>query len=297
VQGAGHIPGGEEVRVGGPQPGVNHDPVADLQARRLGQLGVRRDPDADDDGVGRDVAAVGQPDAAGPAVRGGDLAHLNAEPQVHAVLAVQAGEDAGNLGAEDPQQRQLGRLQQGDLDAGRAGRGGALQPDPPRADDRDPGDGLEGGLDLVTVAHPAQVEHAICVGARHPEAARRGPGGQQQPGVADPAVVGQGHLVRRAVDAGYGDAEAQLDAVIGVPRRRVDVDRVAFGLAQQVVLGQGRALVRPFGLIPDQHDWAVEPFLAQGLRGLGPGQPCPGDHVCAAPAHFPLSCLVGLALL
>ena len=26
-------------------------------------------------------------------------------------------------------------------------------------------------------------------------------------------------------------------------------------------------------------------------------EPRPGDHVCATPAHFPLSCLVGLALL
>ena len=105
--------------------GVDHDPVADLQARRLGQLGVRSDPDADDDRVGRDVAAVGQPDAGDPAVRGGDLAHLHAEPQVDAVLAVQVGEDPGDLGAEHPQQRQLGRLEHGDLDAGRAGRGGA----------------------------------------------------------------------------------------------------------------------------------------------------------------------------
>ena len=293
VQGVGHVPGGEDVRVGGPQPGVDHDPVADLQASRLGQLGVRRDPDADDDRVGRDVAAVGQPDAVGPAARGGDLAHLHAEPQVHAVLAVQAGEDPGDLGAEHPQQRQLGRLQHGDLDASRAGRGGAFQADPARADDRDPGGGLEGGLDLVAIAHPAQVEHAVGVAARHREVPRRGPGGQQQPGVADPAAVGQGHLVRRAVDAGHRDAEAQLDAVVGVPRRRVDVDRVAFGLAEQVVLGQGRPLVRPFGFVPDQHDRAVEPFPAQGFRGLGPGQSRPGDHVCTAPAHIPLSCLVG----
>ena len=43
-----------------------------------------------------------------PAV--GDLLDLDAEPQVDAVLAVQVGEDLGDLGAEHPQQRQLGRL-------------------------------------------------------------------------------------------------------------------------------------------------------------------------------------------
>ena len=42
----------------------------------------------------------------------------------------------------------------------------------PGADDRDTGSGLEGGLDLVAVAHPAQVEHTVSVGARHLEAAR-----------------------------------------------------------------------------------------------------------------------------
>ena len=231
VVGVGDVPGGVDVRVGGPQLRVDDDAVSGLQARRLGQLDVRRDPDADDHRVGLDQAAVGQPHPGGPAARAGDLAHLHAEPQVDAVLAVQAGEDPGGLGAEHAQQRELGRLQDGDLDAGRAGRGGGLQADPARADDRDPGRGLEGGLDLVAVRHPAEVEHAVGAGARHREAARRGAGGQQQPGVADAAAVGQRHLVRRAIDAGDGDTEAQLDAVGGVPRRRMDVDRLAFGLA------------------------------------------------------------------
>jgi hypothetical protein len=143
--------------------------------------------------------------------------------------------------------------------------------DPARADDRDPGGALEGGLDPVAVVHPAQVQHAVGAGARHREAARRGAGGQQQPGVADPGAVGQRHLVGRAVDPGHRLTEAQLHAVVGVPRLRVDVDRLAFGLAQQAVLGERRPLIGSFGLVPDQHDRAVEAFAAQGLRGLRPG--------------------------
>ena len=69
-----------------------------------------RDADADHDGVGGDVAAVGQAHAAGPAVRAGDLGDPGAEPQVDAVCAVQGGVDLGHLAAEHPQQRQLGHL-------------------------------------------------------------------------------------------------------------------------------------------------------------------------------------------
>ena len=80
MHGVSHVAGREDVRVGGPQRGVDDDAVARLQARRLGQLGVRRDPDADDDRLGVDLAAVGQADAGDPAARAGDLAHLHAEP-------------------------------------------------------------------------------------------------------------------------------------------------------------------------------------------------------------------------
>ena len=66
---------------------------------------------------------------------------------------------------------------------------------------------------------------------------------------------------------------------------RVDVDRLALGLAQQVVLGQRRTLVRPLVLLPDQHDRAVEALVAQGLRGLGAGQARPDDHVRRARGH------------
>ena len=84
------------------------------------------------------MAAVGQPYAAGLAAGSGDLGDLDAEAQVDAVLAVQAGEDLGYLPAEHPQQRQFGRLEDRHLDAGGPGRGGGLQADPARSDHRDP---------------------------------------------------------------------------------------------------------------------------------------------------------------
>ena len=53
-------------------------------------------------------------------------------PEISSVplAAVQVGEDLGDLPAEHPQQRQLGHLDQVDLDAGGAGGGSGLQADP-----------------------------------------------------------------------------------------------------------------------------------------------------------------------
>ncbi len=285
VVGVGDVAGGVDVRVGGTQLRVDDDAVAGLQAGHLGELAVGRDPDADDDRVGLDTAAVGQPRAAGPAAGSGDLRDLDAEAQVDAVVAVQVGEDLGDLAAEHAQQRELGRLQQCHLDAGRPRGSGALQADPASSDHRDPGRSLEGGLDLVAVGDPAQVQHTAQVSARHRQAAWRGAGGQRQLRVADPAAVGQPQLASRRIDAGDADAKAQVDAVLGVPRPRVDVDDLPFDLAQQVVLRQRRPLVRPFGLLADQDERAVEPLLAQRLRGLGPGQARPRYHVRRARVH------------
>ena len=81
-----------------------------------------------------------------------------------------------------------------------------------------------------------------------------------------------------AVDAGDGHAHPQVDVVLGVPLHRVHVDRVALVVAEQVSLGQRRALVREFWLGAEEHDLAVEALVAQRLGGLGPGQAGARDH-------------------
>ena len=107
------------------------------------------------------MAAVGQAHPRGFAAVAGDLGDLHPAAQVHVVLAVQVGEDLGDLAAEDPKQRQFRRLQHGDLDAGGAGRGRGFQADPAAADHRHPWRAFEGRLDLVAVGDSSQVEHAV----------------------------------------------------------------------------------------------------------------------------------------
>src|SRR5215831_9243470 len=188
---------GVDVWVGGTQLRVGDDAVADLKAGGLGELDVGRDPDADDDRVGLDVGSVGQPHAVSPAARSGDLRDLDTEAEVDAVIAVQAGEDLRRLPAEHPQQRQLAPFQDRHLHADGPRGGSGLQADPARPDHHNPRYGGKGGLDLVAVRDPAQVEHAAGFGAGNGQAAWCGAGGQQQLRVANTAAVGECHLVLR----------------------------------------------------------------------------------------------------
>ena len=242
-------------------------PSPHLQARRLGQLGVGRAPTPTIDRVGRRC------DCRRPAARrrlpaaAGDLGYLDAEAQVDAVLAVQGGEDPAHLRAEYVQQRQLGRLQDRHLDPGRPSRRGDLQADPARADHRIRVAACEGRPDPVAVGHPAQV--AARRRRRRPAAA-----GAAAPTRWPAAVCRSRSGCRRPAPP---RGRSGRSPVTGVPSRsstpwsayqpRVDVDRLAFGLALQVVLGQRRPLVRPdVFLVAAQHDPAAEPLLAQRLR-------------------------------
>jgi hypothetical protein len=168
----GDVTRGVDVRVRGLQRGAGPDAVADLQPGCLGKLGVGRDADADDDDVRGDVAAVREPQPVGAATASGDVVHPGAKPQVDVVIPVQFREHLGYLAAEHAQQRQFGHLDHGDFGTGGAGRGGALQPDPARADHGHALRGLKGGLDRVAVADPAQVVHAAELGTRDLQATR-----------------------------------------------------------------------------------------------------------------------------
>ena len=85
---------------------VDEHAVVDVEPGRLGELGAGPDADADHDRVGGELARRRPAVRRSPSIS----AILRAQPQVDAVLAVQVGEDLAHLGAEDAEQRQLGRL-------------------------------------------------------------------------------------------------------------------------------------------------------------------------------------------
>ena len=167
VEGVRHVAGGEDVRVGGAQGLVGQHAAGDGQAGPGGQAVVRGGADAHDQHVGRDFGAAGGDDHAGT-----ELDRLLAEPELHAVGAVQAREDGAELGAELVVQRAGLRLEHGHGALGRAGGRGGLQADPAGAGHHDPGAALEGRAKPVGIAQRAQVEHLLAVGAGELEAAR-----------------------------------------------------------------------------------------------------------------------------
>ncbi len=236
------VAGGEDVLIGGAQGRVGQHAVADFEPGAGGQVVVRGRADADDQDVGRDLGAAGGDDHAGA-----ELDRPLAEAELHAVRLVQAGEDGAELGTELVVQRAGLRLEHGHRAVGRAGGRGGLQADPAGPGHHHPRAPLERRTQPVGIAHRTQVEHLLAVGAGEGEAARRGAGGEQQPVVGHLPVTarpGGGHGGRAAVDGRDGDTLAQVHVVFGVPLGSVHVDRVTAVLAEQVALGQRRALVR-----------------------------------------------------
>ena len=86
------------------------------------------------------------------------------------MVAVQGGEDLRHLTAQHPEQRQLQRLDDRDLDAGEAGGGRHLQADPSGADHHESRCRTKRALDALGVPDGAEVQHPVEVGARNGQA-------------------------------------------------------------------------------------------------------------------------------
>lgn len=172
-------------------------------------------------------------------------------------------------------------MHHGDLRPVGAGRRRDLQPDPARARDHQmavlPAQARQDLAQPVAVRDAAQMVDPGELGAGDVEAARFRAGRQQQLVVRDGRAVAEPHGPRGAVDQVDGLAEVQFDVVLRVPGRFMDAEAVAFGLAQQIALGQGRALVGVIAFVPDEDHPPGEPLRAQGLGRLGAREPSTDD--------------------
>ena len=153
------------------------------------------------------------------------------------------------------------------LQAALARRGGDLGADPAGADHDEPAAARPAARAARRSRRRAQVEHAVELAAGDAQPPRLGAGGQQQPVVARAARRRRARA-RAAPCRGRSTvrAEAQLDVVLGVEALVVDVDRLALGLAAQVVLRQRRALVGALGLGADEHQAPVEALARAASR-------------------------------
>src|SRR5262249_29220462 len=151
---------GVDVRVGGAQPGVDRDTVANGQPRILGQLDVGPDPDRDDRQVGREQGAVGEPYRGEQPAAVHELGNLGAEAELDAVGPVKVGEDLGHLVAEHAAQRQRVDLHDGDLGTVCSGRRGRLQTDPAGTDDDHASASTHVVEQPVSLGKGAEIAHA-----------------------------------------------------------------------------------------------------------------------------------------
>ena len=283
--GVGQVTGGVDARVGGAQRRVGHHPIVDLQAGVGGQAGVGHGADAHHHDVrGQRRARRGDHLADLPG-RAPDLAHRLAEPELHAVLAVQVGEHLAQLGADRAVQRGRLRLDHRHLAAGLAGRRRRLQADPARAHGDHPPAAAEGGREPLRVADGPQVQHAVPVGPGYVQPAWRRAGGQQQPVVSDALPVRGGDRPAGRIHRGDRHAEPQVHVVPGVPALLVHVDHGLVFLAKQVALGQRGPLIGPLGLGAEHDDPAAEPLRAEGLGRLRAGQARADDHEGGLSGH------------
>jgi hypothetical protein len=139
--------------------------------------------------------------------------------------------------------------------------------------------------DPVGVLDGAQLEDAVEVAAgerERPVAAARG---QQEPVVGDRLAVLHANRLALQVERLRADPGFELDVVLRVPLAGGQLEVAGLGLSPQVVLGQGRALVRRVAFRADHDQASVEAAVPDRGRRRTAGQPGADDHEGSLTRH------------
>ncbi len=122
----------------------------------------------------------------------------------------------------------------------------------------------------VCIGQAAQAEHAAQLHSRDGGHAVARAGGQDQVVVVESVATVEKQLVALQIqrrDAALNSRDAVFVKVFG----RAKPQCCHADLAQQIGLGERRALVRNAGLVSDEGDRPVKPFLPQRCSHLIPG--------------------------
>ncbi len=125
---------------------------------------------------------------------------------------------------------------------------------------------------LSSIVRKAGDRRAAVVGDQ--KSTRRGPGGEQQPVVADALLVG-GHGVSVHVEPGDGCPEPQVDLVLVVPARGMHERRLELLGAEQEALGQRWAFVGQVGLGAAQNERPSKPPPRKPSAAFAAAMPAP----------------------
>ena len=277
------VPGGSDVARGvhagraGLQLLVDDDAVVDLQAGRDGQLDSGGDPDADDDDIGVLDVAVAQDDVL-DGVGAAQLGDSGPQPQLHAVVGVQAAEHLTDLVAQDAVQGRRGGVDEDDLGAHLSSGRGDLRADPTGSNHRHATGGANGVAEPDRIADRAEVVDAGEIGSGDVEVARLGAGRHDSGRERQVLVAVEEEVASVGVEGFDGASRQQLDVVGRIEALVVDACRLRRDLAAQHRLGQRGSLVRGFVLVADEHDTPVEAGGAGTFSRFGAGNAGADDH-------------------
>ena len=186
------------------------------------------------------------------------------------MIGVQLGEHGADLVAEHALQRHRQRVDEHDVGAELARRGGDLRPDPAGADDRHALGGTDRLAESVGVVDGAEVVDAVERGAGKVEVARSGAGGQHGGRERNLFATVELDRVGRTVERLDGAAGQQLDVAARVEVVVVHSGRLRSLLAAQHRLGERWALVRRRRFVADED--------RRDPRSLRRGRPPPPWH-------------------
>ena len=190
VLGVGDVAGGEHARRAGLEALVDEDPVVDGEPGLGRELGARLHADADDHEVAVERRARRWCARARPPWSPSNAVDAGAEQHPHAVVGVDVAVDRAHLGPQHPLERDRGRLDDGHVEAALPRGSGDLGADPARADHDDRAAAVQSfaqGIGILDAAQVVARRRGRAPAIEQPP--RLGPGGEQQPVVAQPLAV------------------------------------------------------------------------------------------------------------
>ena len=241
----------------------------------LEPVGGGSNPQPDDDQIGGDLRAVGEPHPLHAAVTD-ERVDADADPQVHAVASMQLPPARGQLLAQRQGQQPAGLLDQHDLESHRPATRGHLGADEPSPDDHHAGPRAQPLANREAVLDRAEQQHPLGHRAARPRA-RHGPAGdhetvERQSQITVFVAHRDGALRHVQPDRRGSPQHARAEVELGG-----HVDARAVHLAGEQLLRQRRPVVGGLAFGADDGEVAVVAVESQGFGGPHPGHAGP-DH-------------------
>ena len=263
---AGTVAGRPDMGIAGAGVLIHHDAVGAGQPSRHRQLVARHHADADQHDIGV-ISLAARDDALDLAVAFEGF-HAGLQHQLHAGLFMLARIEVGQHRRHGAGHQPVHRLEHRHVQPALGADRRHFQPDIAAANNGDALAGLEHGLQPVHVRDGLEIMHTGQIGAGTAQLAHPRAGRQQQLFIGQLASVIQFHHALGTVDRLGAGVQDQFAAGLGVISVGLEKQAGPLEGAQQIGLGQRRALIGRIGFVAHHGDGTGEAFLAQRFHGL-----------------------------